>query len=208
MFPAKGDGPEAESKAIEMAKNRFIGSLHANPVGHYIQILDADNNDAIVAAAYWSFFDHEHNPYLEPSDTSPGWWPAESEIWKYTKMARYQGQIPRLERQRRPHAHLGMCFTNLAYRRCGAGRILMDWGTKKADEMGLECFLDSTEIGVPLYESSQFIVVDETPLDVEIDNPSDEWKELQKKYPLHPQINMWRPVRGNYKKGEKYPWED
>jgi len=207
MFPPMGDGPEAEKTTIEICKNKFLSSWHADPCGHYVQILDSDKDDAVVAAAYWGFYNNDFNPFLHASENNPSWFPEGSEIWKYTKMTMDQGMKPKIEIQGRPHAYLGMVYTDPVYRRHGAASMLMEWGMKKADEMGIGCFLDSTAIGIPFYESLKFVMVDETPLWVDIENPSEEWKRLQAKYTLHIQKIMWRPAGGNYQKGEKYPWE-
>lgn len=76
---------------------------------------------------------------------------------------------------------LYLCFTDPMYRRHGAGAMLVDWGIKKADEWGLECFLSATPgLGKPLYEKAQFIVVDETILEMRIPDPSEEWKACQR----------------------------
>lgn len=76
-----------------------------------------------------------------------------------------------------------MLYTDPSYRRRGAAAMMTDWGMKKADELGVECFLTVNENAVPFYRRSGFCVVDRTPLDI-IDNSSQEWKELQRKYPL------------------------
>ena len=64
--------------------------------------------------------------------------------------------------------------------------MLMDWGIKKADELRVECFLTATKNAVPFYKNLEFCKIDRTPLDT-IDNPSKEWEELQREYPLHVQ---------------------
>lgn len=76
-----------------------------------------------------------------------------------------------------------MLYTDPAYRRRGAATMLMDWGIKKADKLGVECFLTATENAVPFYEQLEFRLVDRTSINTN-DNPSDGWKELQRKYPL------------------------
>ena len=48
---------------------------------------------------------------------------------------------------------LDICFVHPEYRRRGVGRLLMAWGINKADEMGLESYIDATEAGMPLYET-------------------------------------------------------
>lgn len=64
--------------------------------------------------------------------------------------------------------------------------MLMDWGVKKADELALECFLDSSPMAVKIYESFGFLVADQIIFDTTVENPSEEWKELEAKYPLIP----------------------
>lgn len=105
-FPIKGDGPEAVAAAIEDCKKRMMSAWHGNPVGHYIQILDDENNDAVVGSAYWCFYDNEHNRWMNEREDDKDcvtWWPAESEIRKYTMMQDEQKQVPKLERQKKPH---------------------------------------------------------------------------------------------------------
>lgn len=59
--------------------------------------------------------------------------------------------------------------------------MIVDWGVKKADELGLETFVFAGLGGVvPIFEKAQYLMVDKTMLDMEIPNPSDEWKERQK----------------------------
>lgn len=107
VFPVKGDGPDAEMKAVETAKNRFLEGWHANPVGHYIQVLDEDDNNVVVASASWNFYNEEHNPYTKPKDEDPAenvkWWPEDSEIRSYVSMAIENGLVPQRERQRKSH---------------------------------------------------------------------------------------------------------
>lgn len=64
---------------------------------------------------------------------------------------------------------------------------MVDWGVKKADELKVECFVYSTAMAVQTYKKSGFIVVDETYFDTTVDDPSDEWQELERKYPWGPQ---------------------
>jgi len=106
-FPVKGEGPDAVANAMKDCKDRLMGAWHANPGGHFLQILDEDNGDAVVASAYWSFYDNDNNPFLDPGKPDPKklatWWPEGSEIRKYTILLEDQGKIPKLVRQKRPH---------------------------------------------------------------------------------------------------------
>lgn len=75
---------------------------------------------------------------------------------------------------------LSLCFTDPKYRNHGVGAMMVDWGVKKADELGLECFTTATFMSQSLYEKAKFLVVDETVLDMDLPHPSEEWKACQK----------------------------
>jgi predicted N-acetyltransferase YhbS len=76
---------------------------------------------------------------------------------------------------------LNMCFTIPAYRRRGVGSMVMEWGVKKADELGIEGFLEASELGDHLYTKFGFIEIDRTTIDMTVPNPSEEWKEMERK---------------------------
>ncbi|KAK8014811.1 hypothetical protein PG990_008107 [Apiospora arundinis] len=56
----------------------------------------------------------------------------------------------------RPHLYLFIIFTHPDYRLQGVGQQFMNWGMKKADELGFDFYLDSTPYGRPLYEANGF----------------------------------------------------
>lgn len=74
---------------------------------------------------------------------------------------------------------------------------MMKWGTKKADELGLESFVESTEDGQGLYEAHGFKVFDEFYLDAEPKEPNEEFSKLREelRLPAHG-LFMRRPVGG------------
>jgi hypothetical protein len=71
---------------------------------------------------------------------------------------------------------------------------MMAWGTRKADEMSLEAWLDATEHGVPLYKKHGFEVVLENPLRPAKANPGPVWVKTEAL--LQPMVfwPMKRPV--------------
>jgi hypothetical protein len=81
---------------------------------------------------------------------------------------------------------------------------MMAWGTKKADDLGLECFVESTEDGRGLYEAHGFKVYGDINLDAKPEEPNAEFTALTKELelPLHGWF-MWRPKDG--KSDEKEP---
>lgn len=73
---------------------------------------------------------------------------------------------------------VSLLFVTGSYRGRGAGRMLMRWGLKIADELGLDAFVESTELGYSLYESLGFIKVGYTRLDAHTENPTAEWQAV------------------------------
>lgn len=96
----------------------------------------------------------------------------------------YHEKIPTARRSQltKHYVDLGMCFTDINYRRQGVAGMLMEWGINKADELGVECFLESTSIAVPLYQRFEYLIIDENEITAPIPNPSEEWKDLEKRY--------------------------
>lgn len=73
---------------------------------------------------------------------------------------------------------LDMCFTDPEYHRRGAGKMLVNWGVQRADEMGVKAFVEASPEGRRLYESCGFEMVEEVGLkgdDVE-KGGREEWK--------------------------------
>lgn len=57
---------------------------------------------------------------------------------------------------KRPHWYLEIIGTKKAYQGKGAGGMLIRWGTEKADRDGVECYLDASPMGAPIYERYGF----------------------------------------------------
>ncbi|KAJ5390529.1 GNAT family acetyltransferase [Penicillium cataractarum] len=56
-----------------------------------------------------------------------------------------------------PYATLGSFFTLPEYRKLGIGHLLMQWGLEKADEKGLDVWIEAAPPAVPFYERHGFI---------------------------------------------------
>ena len=84
----------------------------------------------------------------------------------------------------------------------------MDWGNRKADEMGVEAFVESTHIGRPFYESCEFITMNEFELNPTPPQNTEELRKLQRDLRCIGYF-MWRPIGGKFEKGTtKIPWEE
>lgn len=80
---------------------------------------------------------------------------------------------------------LQVCFTDPDYRGRGIGKFLMEWGVKKADEMGVESFIEASEMGTHLYRKFGFVIVCEELSETNISNPSEEWQDMAARFPPH-----------------------
>lgn len=93
---------------------------------------------------------------------------------------------------------LFIIFTHLDYIRRGVGQQFMDWGMKKADEMGFDLFLGSTPHGRPLYETNGFRYIEENVIVPVTDDPDEKWKEIEERLGPFTFWLMWRPANGVY----------
>lgn len=105
---------------------------------------------------------------------------------------------------------LNMHFVSTKARRRGAGRMMVEWGLKTADELGLETLIEAAPAGVPLYKTFGFVEVAHTMLDATTENPTDEWLEVYKKVrpaPFRVPL-LWRPKYGKFETGIEYVIEN
>lgn len=84
---------------------------------------------------------------------------------------------------------------------------MIRWGTEKADELGIETVVSSLPSARGAYEKSGLGAIEVIPPSetLEVDNPSEKWKEL-----LTDDLSgwlMWRPIGHDYVEGvDKAPW--
>ena len=95
-----------------------------------------------------------------------------------------------------------MIFTSPAYRRRGVAQQFLSWGMNKADEMGVEMFVDASPVGKPLYEANNFVCLKEHIVAPRTETPNEAWKKLESQVGKSPFYLMWRPINGNYVEGE------
>ncbi|EMR70222.1 putative gnat family protein [Eutypa lata UCREL1] len=178
FFPVHGPGAGAREAAIEEAAARLKMWHTHDPSSHWQKVVDVKTGK-LAGAAAWNI--HETNPFAEPHTLEVTWFPDDN---------------------------LFNVFTHPDYRRRGVGQQVMDWGMKKADELGLEFFLDATPPGRPLYEANGFIYAEENVTAPTTDNPDERWKETEEKVGPFTFWLMWRPAGGRYEEGKTIkPWE-
>lgn len=85
----------------------------------------------------------------------------------------------------------------------------MQVGITKADELRLECWMEASDMGKPLYEKFGFESLLRVAFDCEKPNASDEWRKCAHEMTPPPVFAMWRPKEGVRIAGQgevKMPW--
>ncbi|KAF2188341.1 putative GNAT family acetyltransferase [Zopfia rhizophila CBS 207.26] len=206
LFPAPDDSPEGKDRAIQTSRQLFRKMHQADPSSHWLKVTDTETGE-VIGGCRWHL--HRADPYVSVrgkkfiAPTYPDG--AEKD---FASLVLGQVLNPRAERYAKPHAHLHICFVHPDHRRKGIGALLVAWGVGKADEMGVEAFIEATPIGKHLYETFGFVVVTTEEANTQIEKPSKRWEELESKFLPYTWHCMWRPVGGIYVEGEtKLPWE-
>ena len=105
-------------------------------------------------------------------------------------------------------AVLNILFTHPDYRNQGAAGLVVEWGTLEADKRGLEAYVEGTYLGRKVYERYGFGVMHMAEMAFENASLTAEWRRLVENMRANPCAIMWRPLGGNYVKGETVvPWE-
>jgi hypothetical protein len=73
----------------------------------------------------------------------------------------------------------------------------MDWGIQKADKLGVYCYMEGSQTGVPLYRKHEFEIIEEKEIKPgkKEEEKSEEWKVLEQTL-VETLTVMRRPFRG------------
>ncbi|KAK4695262.1 hypothetical protein P7C71_g2459, partial [Lecanoromycetidae sp. Uapishka_2] len=205
--PERGTSGKARESFKEL-RDRAISHYKDDPTSIWLKVVDTDIGDKIVGAAEWNKF--VENPYTKRLDhpMEATWFP-EGEDREFANKLLDDWLVPRQQTMNRPHMLIALLFVHPEHRRRGVARMLLDWGTRKADELGIEAFVEATDAGKPCYESSGFVYMHTIYLNPTRRNPSKRWKELCALFqtPVHAYL-MWRPKGGSFEEGRTViPWE-
>ncbi|KAL7622779.1 hypothetical protein AAE478_006458 [Parahypoxylon ruwenzoriense] len=190
--------------AIEDAKGRNVKSWKEHTNIHWLKVTDTDSGK-IVGAAEWEIRHTIDSPH-EPQKPINAYWHiegSEEKLFAEKLLINLKGFMK--ERMTRPHVELEQLVVHPDHRRRGAGKLLLDWGIQKADELGLESCIESVPFAVPIYEKFGFGNAEVLNPDLVIPNPSAKWEEYAAD-DLRVSL-MWRPAGHAYRAGkDKLPW--
>jgi predicted N-acetyltransferase YhbS len=86
-----------------------------------------------------------------------------------------------------------------AHRSRGIGSLLMETGVSHADSLDLECWMEASSMGKPLYEKFGFQSLMKFGFDTEKPRATDEWRKCAHELTPPPLLAMWRPKQGAWK---------
>ncbi|TIA16131.1 hypothetical protein D6C80_04762 [Aureobasidium pullulans] len=145
---------EEEGDDITYSFMRFISMGMEHNSQSFWKVVDTDT-DEMISVAKFTFQYHEGEAY---QDT-----PVEGEAPPPKRLLEFFGQINKVSNEfarqnyaGRPHAHLAYLATLPQHRKRGAAHMLLERGTKKADEAGLDMYLQASPEGARLYKKFGF----------------------------------------------------
>ncbi|KAI1767158.1 hypothetical protein GGR53DRAFT_463675 [Hypoxylon sp. FL1150] len=146
-------------------------SWHKNdPHSTWLYVTDEETGQ-VVGGAQW--FIYKTNPYAVEQPMRTAYWLPDGPMKHIGDQLIRDLRKDRPSRMSKPH----LC----------AASLMLKWGTDKADELGLEAFVESTDIARRAYEKQGFYVVGELNMDAHVENPSEEFSAVREQFgcPIH-----------------------
>lgn len=141
----------------EAGAQRFKNTKNSDPTAKYMKAVD-DANGKIVGMAKWSIF-VDHTPSFNKPDGNKGDHANDNEEKAHQQYLANQFFAERRDAIRMSNGNI-VCLDILAvdppYQRRGVASALVEWGTKKADELGLEAVVEGSSSGQGVYEKQGF----------------------------------------------------
>ncbi|MCJ1271667.1 hypothetical protein MMC22_011572 [Lobaria immixta] len=192
FFPVFGPTARDREVAIKNSKDRLWQSHQSEPSSHWIYVEDPLTGE-VVGGTEWQLY--ETNPFVNgPPKMEASWWP-EGEGRNFCNEILRQCYAPRHRWLTRPHLALNLMSVHPKHRRRGIGSTLMTWGIGKAQELGIESFIEASASGRFLYERFGYSVLFKIAFDSSKADPSDEWRKLEHELTPIMFYAMWRPAR-------------
>ena len=127
--------------------DEYIHLLHTDPSIRYLKATDTFTGE-MVAAAKWNFW-HDNGANRSPWSDHPNPLANDAAVaWFFGETGKNREACM----QGRPHFYMSMLMVLPDYQGRGIGKRLLEWGLEQADEMGMEVWIDATDVGLPLYK--------------------------------------------------------
>jgi GNAT superfamily N-acetyltransferase len=169
------------------ARDRTLQALREEPTATFLKITDTTTGE-IIGGAKWQVY--MKKPENKPVEAV--WWEGDDrEFAEFALGILYRGRLEKtapegpylcellflvqtfseflniaLRINANVESVLDIIFVDPKHQSRGAGSKLVKWGVNRADEMGVEAFLEATRFGRPLYEKNGFQVIEHVVIQV------------------------------------------
>ncbi|KUJ20586.1 uncharacterized protein LY89DRAFT_578607 [Mollisia scopiformis] len=159
---------EEREKAVKRTLDWWLGDKTAR----YMKVVDEER--AIISAAKWCIYEEQLTEEQMNESLHVDWHKSpDTNAW--AEYLIHEIHSRRLQRTKGARCCvLDMMSTHPDHQRCGAGSMLVEWGIKIADSMGVESFIEGTIAAKHLYESCGFKAVPDDWLFVPV---AEKWKD-------------------------------
>ncbi|TVY67371.1 hypothetical protein LSUE1_G008643 [Lachnellula suecica] len=193
--PILGDAPADLEAAISIDKERSWNRHINDPASHKPFVVHVPTGE-IVGFIGWKIY--TSTPFSKvPSRVQFRSWPEEDkEGRECAEEIVSQCFYPRQSWMNRPMATMDDTTVRQDHQKKGVGSSLVKWGLRKADELGIESFVEATDAGRKLYQKYGFSIIMKVLVDAE--NGTQERHEMIQKLTPQPiqYWAMWRPKGG------------
>ncbi|PYH82164.1 hypothetical protein BO82DRAFT_68971 [Aspergillus uvarum CBS 121591] len=216
-------GGESEAQKQEALTN--LVQLHRewareDPDSVFLQIRDRDRDNQLVAGVYFKV--HRQNPYARGGNGDPGgdgeeehdpsaapWYPEGPRREYITRCIEIFSE-PHMKLMQKPHVYIFVGFVLPEYRQLGLADMLLVEVCRRADELGLESWLEAViAMGVTIYRRHGFIPYSGgllvQPAATELEAQDADWQDIEAKMQPLRYWPMWRPPRGKIELGKTSP---
>ena len=149
-----------------MAKSRGRELLEHSSRAHYFKVIDTELDNTLIAVSKWRIYEKERSEEEVKSEfTLPAPVPEDCRAAREKFMAGiFKARWDIMGT--RPYVLLDILTTHPDHHRRGAGTMLLKWGIDKADQLGLDSYLEGSSLGRPLYERHGYQPVREVKSDL------------------------------------------
>lgn len=130
-----------------------FGKAISNPDNQIFKCVDTDINDELVGIAFWEIFPRERTmEEVLANQTAREPFPEEN---RPARLEFMQGlwDAQRETMGTKPHVELAILVVDPKHQRRGIGRMLVQWGVDKSEELGIPATLEASKAGFRLYSS-------------------------------------------------------
>ncbi|GAB1202582.1 hypothetical protein APSETT445_001201 [Aspergillus pseudonomiae] len=229
-FAHLGEGSQAEATALAAVKSSLRQAAESDPNIVWLKCYDTKSGQIVAGGMYHV---HHHNPYRAGAPRMEAtWFPEGSEMrllaeefyaqlwaWRGRMMGDRHVCMSSFSLPSAMSVLLGSLIDVSAggnalwalpeYRSLGATELIMDEFVRHMDALGMEGYLEATEMAVALYQKYGFVAIARPRMSFSEDQRrSAQGRRLIYEIQTHPVWIMWRPAGGEYRDGETVlPWE-